>query len=35
MLKPIFTPEQLSKYEPPLTIKEKKRILQMARKKAA
>jgi len=33
MLKPIFTPEQLSKYEPPLTRKEKKRILQIARKK--
>ena len=35
MLKPIVTPKQLSKYEPPLTLKEKKRILQELRKKAS
>lgn len=34
MLRPIVTPKQLSKYEPPLTIKEKKRILKVLRKEA-
>jgi len=34
-LKPIITYEQLGKYEPPLTKKEKKRIVQMLQKEAS
>ena len=35
MLKPIVTQKQLSKYEPPLTVKQKKKILQVLRKEAS